>query len=602
MERRDRRGQLLLVAALGLAVAFVVLALVLNAVVFTENLATRNHGQTDDVVGFERAVERGAGGLVAEVNYHENADYETLRDALAADVATWDGNASVLGAAHGRVTAASLAGVENGTQVVQSVRRNFTNATGAPDWTAAAGVNETRRFHAVVDPSATDSLTVTVTDGTSSWSVSVAENGSWTDVTVAEDGTQVASYEHPAETVELDLTQGTVNGTQVANWTFADGVSAPYDVAFRNGDVAEGRYVFVVDRPRTPMLDDLPEGTYNSRTSGDYPTTAPALYSATVDVSVLNDRVSYETSVTAAPGAPPDGVQYDLGGGSAAIAPGIVFVDDDTGNLLWATRTETATFDVTDATVLGPMWNDFDGDARLEVPYVNSSGAMRLVDTANRSATWRTGSSTYPPAGAPSRLGVGEWQATDYSVLYAGSSGSRVFAAENASGPSTELHSSGDGVSAVAGVADVDGDGADELVFGDGSQQLRYRDDDGTEVKIANGGFGQNGSVGIGTPVDFDGDGTARVPFVDGSNNLKLVDGAGNVETLVDSSNVSVSKAPVAVDDWDDDGRLEIVFVSGGDLWYVDDVAGGGTPVEITADLDGDGSSGVDVDTTTGVA
>lgn len=598
----------MLVAALGLAVAFVALALVLNAVVFTENLATRNHDRADDAVGFENAVEGGVGGLLAEVNHFENANYASLVVALRDGVAGWDRNATRLSVAGGRVTNATLVGVENGTQVLQSERRQFTAGNGDGSWTVAPNVNETRRFKAVVTPDSGGTFTVTVSNGTASWRVDVVDNGSSTDVVVFDDGTQVASYTRPSEAVAVDYTQGLVNGTAVANWTFAGGVGAPYDVSFANGASAEGRYVLLVDRPQSALLNAVAAGTYEDRDSGDWPTTVPAVYSANVSVTFRSAQVTYETTAHVEPRSPPAGEDYavadddDVPGGGTRFDRGVVFVDDDTGHLMHVTPSSNTTFAATDVEVLGPMTRDFDGDGRLEVPYVNSSNALKLIDATNGTETWRTSADAHPPTGPPSLLGLGEWNGTSYGVLYAGTSASHVYAATNATGPSVRLHHGDSGVGSVAGVADVDGDGADELVFGDTSQQLRYVDGDGTEVKISSGGFGKNNAVGVGQPADFDGDGTARVPFVDGSNNLKLVDAAGNAETIVDSANQSVDKAPVAVDDWDGDGALEVVFVSNGELWYADDVASGGTPVKITADLDGDGDSGVDVDRGPGVA
>lgn len=603
MTDRDGRGQLLLVAALGLAVAFVALALVLNAVVFTENLATQNHGRSDDAVGFQNAVQNGLGGYLSEVNEHNNSDYEELNDVLETGVGHWDSNTALLSAADGRVTNATVTDVENGTQVLQSEERAFTNESGAGDWTLAPGVEQTRRFKMVVSQNdSANPFRVVVSNATTSWTVQVADNGSNTDVQVFENGTQVASRTYASETVELDVTQGTINGTEVADWRFANGVGPPYDIAYENGDTASGRYVFVVDRPRVEMLDDLPQDTYFSRTSGDYPTTAPALYRANVSVSVVRSKLTYETLVPLAPGSPPGGEDYSIARPDPEFSTRVLFVDDDTGYLMSVSQSGSRTFDTTDVTVLGPRRVDFDGDARDEVPFVDSNGALRVIDTKNRTRTWRTNSSKYAPVTSNSLLGVGAWSDPQQAILYANDTRTGLYGAEDPSGPSTELHTSGNGVESVAGVADIDGDGKDELVFGDNSQQLRYVDDNGTEVKISNGGFGANTGVGIGTPRDFDGDGKARVPFVDGSNNLKLVDASGNVTVVIDSNTQSVDKTSVAVTDWDDDGELEIMFLSGGELYYADDVTSGGDPVKVTADLDGDGTAGVDVDTSVGLA
>ncbi|MUV60887.1 hypothetical protein [Halobacterium sp. CBA1126] len=298
---RDR-GQLLLVAGLGLALAFVVLALVLNAVVFTENLATQNHGQTDDVVGYERAAEAGVGGLLVQANTDDDADHASIQSALAADVGRWDANASLLSASGGTVTAAAVESVDEGTRVAQPDWRSFADASGDPDWTAARGVTETRRFEAVVSPTGGDPLTLNVSDGPASWRVDVFQNGSnagFTDVEVRDgNGEVLAATYVESDTVAVDVTEGTVNGTRVANWTFAENVSGAYDVSVANGGNAEGRYGFVVDVPDAE--DDVAGGTYEARGDGS-PTAAPALYSATVDLTVRDASVTYETNVTVAP-------------------------------------------------------------------------------------------------------------------------------------------------------------------------------------------------------------------------------------------------------------------------------------------------------------
>jgi hypothetical protein len=308
MDDRADRGQLLLVAALGLAVAFVVLALVLNAVVFTENLATQNHGRTDDAVGFQNAVEDGVGGLLVGVNDQNNTDYAELSTALHAGVDRWSSNASLLSASDGRVTETTVASVENGTQVVQAERRTFTNETGVGNWTLATGVEETRRFRMVVSQNdSTNPFRVRVSNGTDTWTVRVVEAGSDTNVSVYRDGNRVESWVRSTSTVELDLTQGTINGTAVANWTFAEGVSRPYNISYENGDTATGTYGFVVDKPRPDLLADLPADHYSSRASGDYPTTVPAIYSAKVSVSVLRSSLTYETLLEVEPESRPPG-------------------------------------------------------------------------------------------------------------------------------------------------------------------------------------------------------------------------------------------------------------------------------------------------------
>ncbi|WP_232701470.1 DUF7261 family protein [Halobacterium wangiae] len=302
MNSRDRRGQLLLVAGLGLAVAFVALALVLNAVVFTENLATRNHGRADDAVGFENAVERGVGGVLSEVNRLDNADYASLNGSLAAGVETWDGNASRLAAGGGAVTETSLADVNNGTRVFQFEERNFSDANGDADWTVATDVADARRFHVEANPTSDATpLTLTATDGTASWSVETVGNGSGgTDVAVRENGSVVWSEADLGANVTIDVTEGTVDGRPVSNWTFAENVTAPYRLEVANGGDATGRYQVVLDNQTA-----LPATSYADADSGDAPTFTPAIYSADVDVTFRRATLTYETTVVLAPESAP---------------------------------------------------------------------------------------------------------------------------------------------------------------------------------------------------------------------------------------------------------------------------------------------------------
>jgi len=287
-DRGADRGQMLLVAALGLAVAFVALALVLNAVVFTENLATRNPDSADDALAFEGAVTEGVGGLLAETNRHDDTDYVTLQDALQTGVVAWDANASRLTAADGTVSAVELNTTTNGSRIVQDTDAEFTDGGGNTAWTVASGVSDVRRFVVVADPASTSPVSVNVSDGDGDyWRVDVADDGSGdATVTVTENGSAV-SIPHDDATVAIDLTEGTVNGSD-ANVTFAAGVDAPYNVTVTGGDRATGRYQLFVDRE-----------------VGTFPTTAPttrhAIYSATVDVTVHRSSVTYESPVALAP-------------------------------------------------------------------------------------------------------------------------------------------------------------------------------------------------------------------------------------------------------------------------------------------------------------
>ncbi|MFB6120131.1 MAG: FG-GAP repeat domain-containing protein [Halobacteriaceae archaeon] len=213
--------------------------------------------------------------------------------------------------------------------------------------------------------------------------------------------------------------------------------------------------------------------------------------------------------------------------------------------------------------VVGPKAASLDGDGALEVPFVNgSSGDVYAVDANNETVhLLDTGSTSVAAAASKSRMAVGTWNGSDTSVFFAGSGASKIYRVAPGGSP-TLVANPGNGAGAVAGIADVDGDGADELVFLGSSQQIRYLEPDGTTVKVPNGGVGSNNGVGVGTPADFDGDGQARIPLVDGSGNLQLITHDGTKTKLA----AGVDKAPLAAQDWDGDGRPEVIYLDGGVL------------------------------------
>jgi archaellum component FlaG (FlaF/FlaG flagellin family) len=227
------------------------------------------------------------------------------------------------------------------------------------------------------------------------------------------------------------------------------------------------------------------------------------------------------------------------------------------------------------AAATGPVTAGF-GDAVYAAPYVTDVGSGRQVFVAEADGTTRRLSNA-TVVGGPTRLAVAAWTVAERSVYFPDTNG-RIHRVTAAGSETLVTASLNNGVSAVAGAADLDGDGDEEFAYVDGSQELRYlaAPSDTTGEKLADGtGVGASNGVGLGEPADFDGDGLARVPIVDGSNNLLLADETGPEQTLVDGTDAAApEKAPLATVDWDGDGTPEVVYLAvDGRLLYVDDVA-----------------------------
>ena len=304
------RGQLLLVTAISLAVLFVTLALVMNTVIYTENLATRSSKVAggSEAVGYRSAVEAGIGGLITHVNYHNNTSHADLQSNLTTGVEDWTNATGKLYAQSGTVVNASLLSTENGTRIEQDgADRDFTNASESKnDWTLASNVNDTREFRINVtdddhleDFGDGDGFGVVVDDGSNTWRVNVTDNGG-TKVGI-ENGTgdefvcSVASDEP-----WINVTAGTVAGEECDGLDFAEGLTVPYSISFENGDNINGTYTLVVTNESLASNPGIHSHVNDDGSGSPYVT--PATYSARIELVYQSPRLFFNTSVRVAPG------------------------------------------------------------------------------------------------------------------------------------------------------------------------------------------------------------------------------------------------------------------------------------------------------------
>ena len=253
---------------------------------------------------------------------------------------------------------------------------------------------------------------------------------------------------------------------------------------------------------------------------------------------------------------------------------GAVFTDgtDGTENVTTANSTGTNTL-AAEASVLGPLVASINNDGTNDIPYVPSGGSKVHIVDRYGDVTELSSNDAF----SPSLLGVGRWDGNMLSVYFASGDKSTIYRTNPSEGDIGVVKPDNE-VFAVAGPADIDDDDdANELVYADGNQELRYFDPEAgpgvAEGKLIYDDIGSKNSLG--RPADFNGDGTARIPVVDGSGNLLLVDSDGNGPELA----TGVDKAPVAAVDWDEDGELEVMYLEGGELKYVYDI---GSPTEDT--------------------
>jgi flagellin-like protein len=375
----------------------------------------------------------------------------------------------------------------------------------------------------------------------------------------------------PAPTTRFELDDGTcghelrhVAGDRIdGDRIELDGADDPVVLA--------GRNLTAGDRQRIDAVDDEIAVVWRAEETDD---------------SYVLDRFETDTDAADGPWGCP-GTVY------TANTATIDSVDGDGG----AVETLSAT---ADAQALGPTL-DLTADGTADVPFVDGDGELKLTNSTNGTTTLADGS-TIPGdiEHAKTRLGVGSWDGSDRSVFFVNENHDTLYRV-TPSGTPVAVASPGNGVQAISGIGDVDGDGTDELVFADASQQLRYLEPDGTTKNVDDGQTGSNNGIGAGALADIDDDGTVSVVVVDGSNDVKITgeptaSGGEGTTTLTAPDAV---KAPPTVADVDGDGDGEIVYVglADGKLKYVDDVRDGNDVRYLEDDdgneIDGSDSSGL---------
>ena len=287
------------------------------------------------------------------------------------------------------------------------------------------------------------------------------------------------------------------------------------------------------------------------------------------------------------------------------------------GRLIYAINNDVRVYDAvqdkelsppnsTNAGVIGGSAADFTAGSNADIAFAPTSNGMYSTEVGADSENEIKG-------GSPSdhdikknntRFALAEWPGIDgenntgvepneYVIVYANSNKDGLFAMD-ADGNTEEIVSlSNKEALGASGVADIDDDSKKEMVFLDGSQQLRYLNQNGSTTKIKNGKVGSNNSAGFGPPASFKEFSNVQVPFIDGSSQPSLVDYNGNKTTLASDVAKKAACAPVDVDN---DGKLEFVFIGPGDngtITYVDDVGGDNNVKELKIGEGVDGGTDV---------
>lgn len=196
---------------------------------------------------------------------------------------------------------------------------------------------------------------------------------------------------------------------------------------------------------------------------------------------------------------------------------------------------------------------DIDQDGLLELPYLDSSGNLKIIDkNGNTEELASNGRSSKATVATGDLDNDGK-----ISVFYPGGNNGYIHKYEYGGEGVVELTTSAS-AKAVFGLSDFDQDSNTEVVYAGTSSTIKWMKKDGSkDGSTGYSSIGSNNGYGAGPVGDFDKDGEPRAMVVDGSNQIAMIDSDGNKEAI---SETSVNKAPVAAYDMGGDDRLEAVY------------------------------------------
>lgn len=313
-DSRDRdRGQLILVTGLAVAVTLVALVLLLNTVIYTQNLATRGPGVEDgEAISFQQEAIEGVGSVVDAENREEYDERGKADDNVTGGVSRVDTLLSryyAEGATVADVEEESLSLTEGFIFRQTNASRNFTSAGGgSSDWKLTEDVGNARRVRLTVSgenlsDTQSGSFNVRLADDDGDeWRVYLY-NDTDDDIAVAvqnESGSVEVACTASGPEATIDLTRGTINGSACPKLVWATGLDAPYDVTFRNAKEAIGTYELTVDAPESAIQ----KGNFAGPGESESPRWAYAVYAVEADLHFETPNVAFHTTVRVAPGEP----------------------------------------------------------------------------------------------------------------------------------------------------------------------------------------------------------------------------------------------------------------------------------------------------------
>jgi hypothetical protein len=243
----------------------------------------------------------------------------------------------------------------------------------------------------------------------------------------------------------------------------------------------------------------------------------------------------------------------DDGENRSAGREGIVYTDS-AGNLKELYSDGSVRDFGVDASIVADK-AQLDDDKYPEIPFVDGSGNLKIIDRTGENSTLDTGIST-----SKLMMATGSWKESKEYIFYPDQS-DNSYIKKVRKGSGEETIGTGIAAKGVIGPGDFNQDGDRDIVFLGTSDTIKWYDG-GAVSSTGFSSFGSNNNKGVGKVTDVDGDGDVRVPYVTGSNNLALINYTGGKYNL-NSNYGSAEKTRIAALDWKGDEKKEIMHLDG---------------------------------------
>lgn len=306
--RSDDRAQLLIGAAIGIAILLVALALALNTAVY----GGVHVSQTDNSLREERAalqyqssVERAVTGLSA-ANAGNETGYEELENDLRTDVERWDALSKRAYAGDGAVTNVSIGEVTFESRIVQDEDGPFVDRSDRSNWTLASETSAVEEFELRIRnealrtadcSSAVGCFTLELEGGGGDvWQLSANATSTGDGVVIAVESPEGSTdtCETADQTASVNVTDGSFDdgsGIECSFTPLLDEVDPPYTLRYTNAENVIGTYDLTVNG--TVVEDTVAEDDRYGTTGS--PRIEPRIRTAVVSIEYRSADLTYRT-------------------------------------------------------------------------------------------------------------------------------------------------------------------------------------------------------------------------------------------------------------------------------------------------------------------